>query len=518
MGTVYLVGGGPGDPGLLTVRARRLLKRADVVLHDALISPAILRLVPEAADRIDVGKRCGDHRTAQERIHEILCEAARRVRVVVRLKGGDPFLFGRGGEEALALRRAGIPFEVVPGITAALGAGAYAGVPLTHRGLSAAVTFVTGHECADTGEESVDWERLAGSGETLVVYMGISRLGAIAERLIRFGRSPATPAVVVQWATCPQQRSVGGPLFEIHERVRTAELGGPALVIIGDVAALRTQANWFEGRPLNGLRVLVPRSRAQPSRLARALASRGAEVLESPRFSIHPAERPEALREAIRDRDRYAWIMFTSPTAVDRFWKEAAAAGLDARAFASHRFACFGAATVQALRRRGVRPDVSANTFVPARVLDALRPALGAGETILFPGRGGARSALAAALVSEGVRVDEVEAYREVPDPETSTKLTRQLRAGGFSVIAFSSSTTVREFVTHHGRDVGDAAVAVIGRNTAATARALGLAVHIVSDDSTLRGLFHAIEEYAVTRRTPHSGAGGRRPRLASQP
>lgn len=519
MGTVYLVGGGPGDPGLLTVRARRLLKRADVVLHDALISPAILDLIPDHAERIDVGKRCGGHGAAQERIHEVLCEAARRARVVVRLKGGDPFLFGRGGEEVLALRRAGIPFEVVPGITAALGSGAYTGVPLTHRGLSAAVTFVTGHECAGTEEDRVDWERLARSGETLVVYMGIRRLGEIAERLIRFGRSPATPARVVQWATCPQQRSVGGPLFQIHERVREAEFGGPAVVIIGDVAALETQGGWFEQRPLHGLRVLVPRSRAQPSRLARALASRGAEVLESPRVAVQQAERPELLREAIRARGRFGWVVFTSPTAVERFWEAAAAAGLDARAFAAHRFACFGAATLEALRRSGVRADVSASTFVPSTVLAALRPALGEAETLLFPCRGGSRSALAAALVSEGVRVEEVEAYREVASSDTTLDVATQLRSGGISVVAFSSSNTVREFVARHGRDVADAAVAVIGEKTEATARALGLPIDIVSQDSTLRGLFHAIEDYATTRRADdHAGAGGRRARLAPQP
>jgi uroporphyrin-III C-methyltransferase len=248
MGTVYLVGAGPGDPELLTVRAARLLRRADVVVHDALINPAVLGLARPTAERIDVGKRCGGRHTPQDAIHRTLIEAAGRARVVVRLKGGDPFVFGRGGEEALALSKEGIRFEVVPGVTAALGAAAYAGIPLTHRGVSRGVTFVTGHECASPGDEGVDWERLARSDDTLVVYMGAKSLGIVAERLIAGGRSPFTPAAVIEWGTYARQRTIEAPLRWIAERVEQAGIGAPALVVVGQVVALRRQLAWFESR------------------------------------------------------------------------------------------------------------------------------------------------------------------------------------------------------------------------------------------------------------------------------
>ncbi|HET8656555.1 MAG TPA: uroporphyrinogen-III C-methyltransferase, partial [Longimicrobiaceae bacterium] len=361
MGRVYLVGAGPGDPGLLTLRAARLLRRAEIVVHDALISREILDLVPAAAERIDVGKRAGGKHTPQRLINRVLVEAAARARVVVRLKGGDPFVFGRGGEEALALREAGVRFEIVPGVTAAVGVAAYAGIPLTHRDVSSAVTLVTGHECA-AGGERVDWDRLGRSSETLVVYMGVNSLPVTSARLIAAGRSPETPAAIIQSGTCPGQRTVTAPLSRIAAAADEAGIAAPALVVIGPVAALRDRLAWFERRPLFGLRVLVPRSRTQRSRLARNLAALGADVLEAPRMSIEPGASP-ALGAAVRELDRFAWVALTSPTAVERFWGELLEAGLDARALAGVRFACFGTTTGAALLKHGIRPDFARPTF-----------------------------------------------------------------------------------------------------------------------------------------------------------
>jgi uroporphyrinogen III methyltransferase/synthase len=510
-GTVYLVGGGPGDPGLLTVRAARLLKRSDVVVHDALISAGILDLLRPSAERVDVGKRCGGRRTAQARIHEILVDAARRARVVVRLKGGDPFIFGRGGEEAIALRKAGVRFEVVPGITAAAGVAAYAGIPLTHRNVSSSVTLVTGHECATSGAERVDWERIGRSEDTLVIYMGSRRLAEIADRLIMHGRSPLTPTAVVQCGTDARQRTIAGSLYDVANRVEMAGVRLPALVVVGDVVSLRARMEWFEARPLHGRKILVPRSRGQRSRLARTLRARGAEVIEFPRMVVRPPSSKGALRAALWTIDEYDWVLFTSPTAVERFWDAAVDGGLDARRFTKQKFACLGAATIAALRQRGLRADIAERSFVPARLAAALARSSGlVGRAVLFPRNVGPQSHLTTRLTSAGARVHEVAAYREEIEAGRTEAMRQQLRSGDVSVVAFTSSQTVRHFTACHGTDVGDATVAVIGPATAKAARAAGLPVHLLPHDFTLRGLLRTIQEHATETSTErdHAGAG----------
>jgi uroporphyrinogen III methyltransferase / synthase len=501
MGRVYLVGAGPGDPGLVTVRAARLLRRADVVVHDALVSAEVLALASPAAELIDVGKRCGGRHTPQECIHETLIEAAGRARIVVRLKGGDPFVFGRGGEEALALREAGIRFEIVPGVTAALGAAAYAGIPLTHRGVSSAVSLVTGHGCSPTGEVDADWERMARSQETLAVYMGVGRLREAADRLIRLGRSPLTPAAVIEKGTYAEQRVVEAPLFQIADAAEREAIGSPALVVIGEVVALRARIDWFACRPLHGLRVLVPRSRSQPSRLARTLRARGAEVVEYPKLQLLPPARPEALRDAADNVWRYDWVLFTSPTAVERFWAEVVGRGRDVRHLAAVRFACFGAATITALARRGIRAEVAEPTFVAAAAVDALAAVAPLdGARVLFPRDAGGVSHLATRLASAGARVDEVEAYREALVREGAQSVRRDLDSGEIDAVTFASSLTVQRFVEALGADVGRAAVAAIGPDTVATARAAGLCVDVVPDDATLEGLVKALRYLRAAR------------------
>lgn len=491
MGVVYLVGGGPGDPGLLTVRAAKLLRRADVIVHDALVNERLLDLAPRTAERINAGKRGGQRNISQAEINRSLIEAASRAAVVVRLKGGDPFIFGRGGEEAAALAAAGIQFEIVPGVTAAAGAAACAGIPLTHRSAASELTFVTGHEDPAKTGSGVSWDLLARGKGTIVIYMGIRALPDIVDRLLRAGRAPDTPAAVVEWATQPFQRTVTAPLSEIASRVAAAGLGAPSIVVIGDVVALREPLRWFERRPLFGTRLLVPRSRPQASRLAERLASLGAEVIEFPRIDELPARDRKPLVHALRSLSTYDWIVFTSSTAVTRFWEEWCAEGLDARALAGIRIACFGEATAKRLRRRGIRADVAASTYRPGVAVNALRRR-GAGrraQRVLFPGNADGESAIAARLRDDGFRVDEVEVYSQVTQTDGAAQMRNRLRAGDIDAVVFTSSGTVRAFADSIGATAGRARIVTIGPRTTQTAEAAGLRVDVVAEHSSIEGL-----------------------------
>lgn len=509
MGVVYLVGAGPGDPGLLTRRAAGLLRRADVVVYDALANPRLLELAPPGADRIHVGKRGGGPRTPQDEIHRILVDAARRTRVVVRLKGGDPFIFGRGAEEALALRAAGVRFEVVPGVTAAAGIAAYAGIPLTHRGAAAAVTLLTGCEESGPAQSRIDWERLAATRGTLVLYMGMRRLRETADRLIAAGRPPDTPAAVVQWGTYAFQRTVTAPLRAIADCVEEAGLGAPGLIIVGDVVDLHERLGWFERRPLFGLRVLVPRSRAQPSRLVRALAELGADVTEFPRLRVSPPEAPEPLRHALRSIGSCRWVVFTSAPAVSRFWREWRAGGRDARGLAGVRFACVGTATADALRRRGIQADVALGTFEPHVVASALLSRADvAGERVLFPAAAGARSGIAARLAGAGFRVHRVDAFRTTAEMEGAADFRRRLDEGGIDLVVFSSSGTVRAFIDALGAEAGKAAVAAMGPETVRMALSHGLRVHIAPVRRSIEGMVEGVRAFAADAKARRDGPG----------
>jgi uroporphyrinogen III methyltransferase / synthase len=504
LGTVYLVGAGPGDPGLLTLRAAKLLRRADVVIHDALVSPEILAMASPGAEMIDVGKRCGGRSTRQVEIHRELIRSARRNRVVVRLKGGDPFVFGRGGEEALALREAGIPFRVVPGITAGVGAAAYAGIPVTHRGLASAVTFVTGHEDPTSSASGVDWDALGRVGGTIVIYMGVARLPALLERLVAAGRAADTPAAIVECGSCREQRTVKGTLADVAELAAVAGVGAPALAIVGEVVSLHDQLAWFEPRSLRGARVLVGRSRPQPSRLARALAGMGARVTEFPRPRAVPPLDAAALRRAVAGVSPGGWLLFTSSTAVERFWEEVLALGLDARALAGVRFACFGTVTAAALKRVGITADVATPTFEVDAVVARLseRTTL-PGTRITFFREQAEPSAITRRLRALGAAVEEVFAYRIEEDLGESDSLLEELRRGEIDAIVLSSSSVARRVAATLGPAVANARVIAIGPRTAQAALACGLPVHALPDDSTLPGLVRGIFELVGPRSGP---------------
>ncbi|HEU4641954.1 MAG TPA: uroporphyrinogen-III C-methyltransferase [Gemmatimonadaceae bacterium] len=502
-GIVYLVGAGPGDPGLLTVRARELLDDCDAVVFDALVNPVILSgdaLRPDA-ERHFVGKRGGGASTPQEEITALLVRLAREGKRVVRLKGGDPLVFGRGSEEAQALADAGIAFEIVPGITAGIAAPAYAGIPVTHRGLATSVTFVTGHEDPSREESGTDWSALARAGGTLVLYMGVKRLPEIVEALAAGGLSRETPAAMIEWGTHPRQRTVEATLGTLVDVARRERVQAPSITVIGEVVRLRGEIAWFDARPLHGARVVVTRARTQASELAATLRALGADVIEAPAIRIEPLD-PAPLREALARTPAYDWLIVTSQNAVDAVWRALRASGRDARALATTKLAVVGPATAEALRAHGIEPDVVPSRFVAEGVVEALRArddVLGA--RALFVRAEGARDLLPAELDAMGATVDEVVAYRTVSDPDGAAAAREALERGEVDVVTFTSGSTVRYFVDAVGAElVGRARVATMGPITSDTARSLGLRVDVEAREATIAALVEAVIALARAR------------------
>jgi uroporphyrinogen III methyltransferase/synthase len=495
VGTVYLVGAGPGDPGLLSVRAAQLIGRADVLVYDALVNPAVLDLRPSAAELVYVGKRGGAHSRTQEETNALLVELARSHRRVVRLKGGDPFVFGRGGEEALVLRAAGVPFEVVPGITAGVAAAAYAGIPITQRGMAASVAFVTGHEDPTKPDTDIDWEHLSRGVGTVVFYMGVGRMEENFRRMTAAGRSADTPAAVIEWGTYPRQRTVVGTMATLPGLAAEARIGAPALVVVGDVVGLREELAWFDARPLSGRRIVVTRARAQASDLAEALEDLGAEVVQFPTIRIEDAADPVPLADAARAVASFDWAVFTSVNGVDRFWAALHSQGLDSRALGGVRVCALGPATAAELGKHGVRADLVPDEFVAEGVVEAFSAVGLAGKRILLPRAEVARSVLPDALRGRGADVVEVAAYRTVPDGAEAESVRRRLAAGEIDVVTFTSSSTAKNFVDLAGTDLGGARVASIGPITSATARELGLTVDVEAEEYTISGLVAAVRK-----------------------
>jgi uroporphyrinogen III methyltransferase/synthase len=497
MATVYLVGAGPGDPGLLTLRAAELVARADVLVYDALVNPAILHARRADAEMVYVGKRGGDHSRTQDEINALLVELGTGQRSIVRLKGGDPFVFGRGGEEALALRDAGVPFEVVPGVTAGVAAAAYAGIPVTQRGMTSSLTLLTGHEDPKKADTDLDWEALARVG-TLVFYMGVGRMEENFRRLSGAGKPADTPAAVIEWGTYARQRTVTGTISTLPALAKEAGIGAPALVVVGDVVTLREQLRWFDARPLSGRRVLVTRARAQASELAEALEVLGAEVVQFPTIRIADAPDAAALRDAAARAGEFDWIVFTSANGVERFWAALAESGRDTRALGRARVCAIGPATAAALAARGVRADLVPGEYIGEGVVDALGSADDlSGKRILLPRAEIARSALPDGLRERGAEVVEVAAYRTVPDGAEAESVRERLAKGEIDYVTFTASSTVRSFVDLAGTDLGGAKVVSIGPITSNTARELGLSVDAEATEYTIPGLVAALRELA---------------------
>jgi len=478
--TVYLVGAGPGDPGLLTVRGAEVLGRADVVVYDRLSVATLLDLAPPGAERISVGKAPGRATMPQEEINALLVERGKGGQEVVRLKGGDPFVFARGGEEAQALLDAGVSFEVVPGITSAIAVPAYAGIPVTMRHSSTSFTVVTGHEDPSTAED-VDWDAVARVGGTIVILMGVGRIVAITERLLAAGLPPDTPAAAVRWGTRAEQETVRATLGTLARQ----PLQSPSVIVVGRVAAI--DVGWFERRPLFGRRVVVTRAREQASELVDRLRRLGAETIEIPAIEIgEPADGGAALRDAVTRIPYYDWVVFTSVNGVERFLAEVH----DARSFGQTRIAAIGPGTAAALADHRLVADLVPERFVAESLIEAMGD-LPPGRALL-PRAAVAREVLPDRLRELGWEVDVVEAYRTRPAPISGDAREVAARA---DAITFTSSSTVTTFLDAAGLASVPPVVACIGPITAATARDAGLTVDVEAEIHTIDGLVDALVE-----------------------
>jgi uroporphyrinogen III methyltransferase/synthase len=487
---VYLVGAGPGDPGLITVKGRNALSRADVVLYDHLAPLRLLDYAPAHAERIYVGKKRAAHEMSQEEISALMIARARQDKTVVRLKGGDPFIFARGGEEMEALAAAGIPFEIVPGVTTPLGLAAYTGVPLTHREHTSAVTFVTGHDV-----QAIDWSK-TGSAETLVLFMGLINFPAIARELIAHGRPPSTPAMAVRWATRPDQETLVGTLADLPAKLARAGFKPPATIVIGEVVKLRDRFNWFERLPLFGRRIAITRDRRQAPQLAEPLEALGAEVLPLPVIEVLPSSDPGPLDRAIAGLHTYDWLIFTSVNGVNAFLERLDTSPVDLRALKA-RICTIGPATRAAVEALHLKVDRMPAEYVAESLLEAFEGENLKGVRILLPRSAIARDLVPAEFARRGAIVDVAEAYRTAP-PESAAARAREVLARKPHWITFTSSSTVRHLAgalkpIGGARALEGVRTVSIGPITSAELRQHGLPLDAEADPHTIAGLVEAL-------------------------
>ena len=514
-GTAYLVGAGPGDPGLLTVRGRELLDGCDAIVYDSLANPDLLERPPDAPapELHDVGKRGGDAAsTSQDDINELLVRLVRQGKRVVRLKGGDPFVFGRGGEEAQALEEAGLDFEVVPGVTAGIAAPAYAGIPVTHRGLSTSVTLVTGHEDPGKTATQTDWQALARVGGTIVVYMGVKQLPKIAESLAAGGLPPEVPAAAIEWGTRPRQRTVTATLGTLAARMSEERVSPPVIVVIGWAVVLRDEIRWFDRAPLFGKRIVVTRAEEGLGRrgLGARLREAGAEVIETPLTRIERLD-PQRARATLQEIEEFQWVCFTSANGVRFFWETLREVGRDARSLAGIRVCAVGPMTADALLQRGIVVDVVAERFVAEGLLDVLsRRDDVPGTRVLYAAAEGARDTLPTGLEGMGADVERLPLYRSSPNAPGIARLRETLHERPADLVAFTSGSAARSYAEGVGSEIARATgAASIGPATTTVARELGIRVDVEAPESTLASLADAIVASFPTgdRRDPSDGA-----------
>jgi len=497
-GKVYLVGAGPGDPELITLKGLKCIENADVIIYDYLASPSLLKHAQKHAEIIYVGKKGGDHTLSQDRINALIAEKAQKGLTVTRLKGGDPFIFGRGAEEAEVLIDARIPFEIIPGVTSAIAAPAYAGIPLTHRKFTSTVAFVTGHEDPAKAESSIDWAALAKGIGTIVFLMGVKNLPHITDRLMHHGMPPDTPVALVRWGTTPKQTTVSGTLDTIVERTKAAGLKPPAIIVVGHVVKLREKMQWFETRPLMGRCIVVTRAREQASDLVKRLADLGAECLECPTIKVAPPEDVKPLDRAIENLSSYDWLIFTSVNGVNFFFERLFQKNKDVRALKDIHTAVIGPATEKRLFDFGFKSDMVPESYRAESVVKAFAGKDVAGKKILLPRAKEARPVLPLELKKMGAVVDEVAAYRTQAVKDNADVLSARLKERTIDMITFTSSSTVKNFhALFPNEDLKDlmqgVTIASIGPVTADTARDLGFDVHIVAKSYTIPGLCQAI-------------------------
>lgn len=496
-GKVYLVGAGPGDVGLITLRGLECLQEADVILYDRLANPALLRYAKEGAEVIYVGKKATSHPWPQEAIHALMAEKAREGKIVCRLKGGDPFVYGRGGEEALFLAEEGIPFEVVPGVTSATAVPAYAGIPITHRAFCSALGVVAGHRAPGEEAPEVRWEALAQGLDTIVVLMGMAQLPHIVASLLQHGRSPQTPVALIRWGTYPRQETVVGTLADIVEKAQRAGLRPPVVAVIGEVVRLRERMRWYDNRPLFGKRILVTRARHQAPELSRLLEQRGAEVVEFPVLRFEALDVRSTLEPWVRKGlCPFDWLLFTSPNGARFFFQQLREMGRDARWLGRAKVGVIGPGTAAALEAWGIRPDFTPSRFI-AEALAEEFPEEPKGQRILLARAAQAREVLPQRLRERGAEVVVLPLYRTLPDGEGKEEIERLLREGRLDGVTFTSSSTVEHF--HRllpGVSLEGLVLACIGPITAQTLARYGWKAHVVAEEHSLPGLVEALERH----------------------
>ncbi len=503
-GRVWLVGAGPGDPGLVTSGALEAVVRSDVLVYDRLVPRRLIKLALPDTELIFVGKdptRRGGSGFSQQEINDLLIAKAREGKRVVRLKGGDPFVFGRGGEEAEALAAAGIPFEIVPGVSSAIAAPAYAGIPVTHRRLASSFTVVTGHEDPDKPESAVDWQRIAKSADTLVILMGGANLGNIMKLLVEGGRSPDEPVAVIRWGTTPAQQVVVGTVGDVAERVAEAGLTPPLVTVVGPVVRLREKLRWFDDRPLFGKRVVVTRAREQAFAMTHALTKASAEPVELPAIEIVPRVDRKALEQALArlEAGEYDWIVFSSANGVDVFLSQLWKAGKDTRLIGRARICAIGPATKTQLWKHHLHADLVPKRFLAEGVVEALAERGIMGQRVLWPRARGARRALVTGLERLGATVDELPLYSAAVPKEVDAEAMARLRASDVDIVTFASSSAVRNLLKMLDGDrtpLEKPLIACIGPVTAATARRAGLHVDVEAPEHTIEGLLAALAHH----------------------
>lgn len=499
VGKVYLVGAGPGDPRLITVKGLNCLEQGDVVVYDRLANPSLLRKMKHGAEKIYVGKRTDRHTLKQEEINQLLVDLALSGKNVVRLKGGDPTIFGRVGEEAELLRKHGITYEIVPGITAAISVPAYAGIPVTHRELASSLSIITGHESQDKLDESINWTKVTEATGTLVFMMGVANIGYITEQLMNHGRDPETPVALIRWGTRAEQQTLVGTLSDIHEKVIQANFRPPAVTVVGDVVKQRDQLKWVESMPLFGTRVLVTRTRSQASDLVRKIEDLGGETYEFPviDIAIPNGKTLEATDIAIDNLEKYDWVFFTSVNGVEYFFNHLERLGRDVRALHKARIAAVGPATKEALRKYGISSEELPSRYQAEGLFEAFGDELKAGQQVLLPRGNLARSWLPEVLTEKGLTVTEAVMYETLPTSEEDEELLRLLHKDGIHIVTFTSSSTVTNLIAslkNMGIDdpvqaLKNVKIACIGPVTADTAEKAGLQVDILAIESTIDSL-----------------------------
>ncbi len=499
---VYLVGAGPGDPGLLTLRGKACLQEADVVLYDHLANPALLDYVSPEAERIYVGRRgCGTYRP-QDEINQLMLEKVREGKCVVRLKGGDPFVFGRGGEEAEWIVEHQVPFEVVPGVTSAVAVPAYAGIPVTHRTLASTVAFITGHEDPNKEETVLEWPRFAAADGTLVFLMGVKNLSMIVSRLIEEGKSVDTPVALVRWGTYAKQRTVVGTLRDIVDRAKAADMRPPTVVVVGEVVRLREQLNWFETQPLFGKRVLVTRAKTQASELSDLIRAQGGEPIECPTIDFVPPDDWAEVDEAIEQLATYQWLVLTSVNGVKAFMQRLWHHGHDARALAGLQICCIGPRTAEEVRRFGIDADLVPETFQAEGLIDVLKRAGVSGQRVLLARAAQAREVLPEELERSGAFVRVVKVYKTVVPVIERERVQQLFREHSIDIVTFASSSTVRNFSQLFDgahdlkKRLNGTIIASIGPITAKTIRETGLDVHVMAAQNTIPALVQSLVDY----------------------